>query len=178
MRSTDLVQPVAAVPGDAGTGTGHTCPDRRCVLVAAAAGATAVLAGCSAYGDDSSSDGAAAASSAASSVAASASGAAASGGGAAAASLAALADIPVGGGKVFPDAKLVITQPTAGTIKAFSSICTHQGCNVTEVSGGTINCACHGSKFAVADGSPTAGPAKKPLPEKPVAVQGTSVVLA
>jgi hypothetical protein len=30
----------------------------------------------------------------------------------------------------------------------------------------------------VADGTPTAGPAKKPLPEKAVAVDGNSVVLA
>jgi hypothetical protein len=45
---------------------------------------------------------------------------------------------------------------------------------VHEVAGGTINCPCHGSKFAVADGTPKAGPAKKPLPAKAVTVQGSS----
>jgi Rieske Fe-S protein len=48
---------------------------------------------------------------------------------------------------------------------------------VFEVVGGTINCPCHGSKFAVADGSVSAGPAPRPLPEQPVTVQGTSIVL-
>ena len=92
--------------------------------------------------------------------------------------LAAVADVPVGGGVVLAAQGLVVTQPQAGTFKAFSATCTHQGCAVNEVKGGTINCPCHGSKFAVADGSPTAGPAKKPLPETAVAVQGSSIVLA
>jgi len=80
--------------------------------------------------------------------------------------------IPVGGGKIFADQSVVVTQPTAGTFKAFSSICTHQGCTVNAVAGGTINCPCHGSKFNIADGSVTAGPAKKPLPAKQVTDDG------
>ncbi len=92
--------------------------------------------------------------------------------------MAAVADVPVGGGIVLAEQDLVVTQPVAGTFKGFSATCTHQGCKVKEVVGGTINCPCHGSKFAVADGTPTAGPAKKPLPEKAVAVEGSSVVLA
>jgi Rieske Fe-S protein len=100
----------------------------------------------------------------------------AAGGGAPA--LVAVADVPVGGGVVLAAQSLVVTQPAAGTFKAFDATCTHQGCIVNEVKGGTINCPCHGSKFAVADGAPTAGPAKKPLPEKAVTVQGSAVVLA
>ena len=96
----------------------------------------------------------------------------------AAPALAAVADVPVGGGVVLAAQGLVVTQPQAGTFKAFSATCTHQGCSVNEVKDGTINCPCHGSRFAVADGSPTAGPAKKPLPETAVTVQGSSVVLA
>jgi Rieske Fe-S protein len=92
--------------------------------------------------------------------------------------LVAAADVPVGGGVVVAPQNVVVTQPVAGTFKAFSATCTHQGCTVNEVKGGTINCPCHGSKFAVADGTPKAGPAKKPLPEKPVMVQGSSIVLA
>jgi nitrite reductase/ring-hydroxylating ferredoxin subunit len=62
-------------------------------------------------------------------------------------------DIPEGGGKIFEKEQVVITQPTAGTFKAFTALCTHQACTVTSVSGGTINCPCHGSKYSVTDGS-------------------------
>jgi Rieske Fe-S protein len=96
---------------------------------------------------------------------------------AAAPALAQLADIPVEGGKVFPDQKVVVTQPAAGTVKAFSAVCTHAGCLVSEVSDGTINCACHGSMFRIADGSVAKGPAGKPLSPVGVAVQGTAVTL-
>jgi Rieske Fe-S protein len=91
--------------------------------------------------------------------------------------LASTSSIPVGGGKVFADKDVVVTQPTAGEFKAFSATCTHQGCKVKNVADGLIVCPCHGSKFAIADGSPQAGPAKKPLPAKTVAVDGDSVVL-
>src|SRR4051794_14697051 len=48
------------------------------------------------------------------------------------------ADIPVGGGKVFDRLKVVVTQPTAGDFKAFTAICTHQGCTVQDVANGVI----------------------------------------
>ncbi|OLF14949.1 Rieske (2Fe-2S) protein [Actinophytocola xanthii] len=91
--------------------------------------------------------------------------------------LASTGDIPVGGGKIFADEEVVITQPTAGEFRAFSAVCTHQGCMVTKITGGTINCECHGSKFAVADGGVTAGPASKPLPERTVRVTGDQISL-
>ncbi|NNM44830.1 Rieske (2Fe-2S) protein [Knoellia koreensis] len=80
------------------------------------------------------------------------------------------ATIPEGGGKVFPDQKVVVTQPTAGEFKAFTAVCTHQGCVVSDVANGTINCGCHGSKFDITTGAVKAGPAKEPLPEKKVTV--------
>jgi Rieske Fe-S protein len=89
--------------------------------------------------------------------------------------LAQTTDIPVGGGKVLDAAGIVITQPQQGTFKAFSATCTHQGCIVAEVKGGTINCPCHGSKFKVADGTVANGPAEKPLPPVTVTVDGTSI---
>jgi Rieske Fe-S protein len=92
--------------------------------------------------------------------------------------LAATSDIPVGGGTVFADDDVVVTQPTAGEFKAFSATCTHQGCKVNAVTNGQIACPCHGSRFSVADGSVVAGPAKKPLPAKSVTVDGDSIVLA
>ena len=74
------------------------------------------------------------------------------------------AAIPVGGGKVFGDQQVVVTQPTAGQFKAFTSICTHMGCPVAEVADGTINCHCHGSRFDIATGEVKQGPATRPLP--------------
>jgi Rieske Fe-S protein len=92
--------------------------------------------------------------------------------------LANVADIPVGGGTVFPEQQVVVTQPEAGNFRAFSAVCTHQGCTVTDVGGGTINCPCHGSKFAITDGAPAAGPAERPLEARQVTVAGDSLTLA
>jgi Rieske Fe-S protein len=89
--------------------------------------------------------------------------------------LGAAADVPVGGGAVFADQKVVVTQPTEGDFKGFSAVCTHQGCVVSNVDGGTINCLCHGSKFSIEDGSVENGPATRALGEVPVAVKGGQV---
>jgi Rieske Fe-S protein len=85
-------------------------------------------------------------------------------------------DVPVGGGKVFTDANVVVTQPVAGTFKGFDATCTHQGCQVSAVANGTINCACHGSKFSIKDGSVVNGPASRPLQSATVSVQGADIV--
>jgi Rieske Fe-S protein len=92
--------------------------------------------------------------------------------------LATLADIPVGGGAIFADAGVVVTQPTDGAIKAYSATCTHQGCTVSSVSDGTIVCACHNSVFDIADGSVRSGPARAPLPAANVTVDGDAIRLA
>ncbi|KOU54556.1 Rieske (2Fe-2S) protein [Streptomyces sp. WM6378] len=91
--------------------------------------------------------------------------------------LAKTSDIPVGGGKVFADQKVVVTQPEAGTFKGFSAICTHEGCTVSGVSGGTINCPCHGSKYRIADASVANGPATRPLPVQQITVEKDSILL-
>jgi len=84
--------------------------------------------------------------------------------------------VPVGGGVIV--GAVVVTQPTAGDFKGFSSTCTHKGCTVESVAGGEIICPCHGSRYSVTDGSPTRGPATAPLPEVAVTVDGTDVVRA
>ncbi|MEU9598003.1 Rieske (2Fe-2S) protein [Streptomyces sp. NPDC048109] len=149
-------------------------PARRTVVAAAgAAGLTAVLAACSGSDDDASSDTGTAPSGSASQEAGS--GGENAGAGPA---LAATADIPEGGGKVFPDQKVVVTQPAAGEFKAFSATCTHQGCAVKSVSDGVINCPCHNSNFSITDGSVQGGPAPKPLPAVQITVSGDSIRLA
>ena len=71
----------------------------------------------------------------------------------------------------------MVTQPTAGEFKAFSSICTHQNCPVTEVTD-TINCNCHGSRFAITDGSVINPPATQALAAKQVSVEGEDLTIA
>ncbi|MFG2131057.1 Rieske (2Fe-2S) protein [Streptomyces sp. NPDC048751] len=125
---------------------------RRTVLLATATGAAALAVGCGNDGDG--------------------------GGGSSATSgqgLARTADIPVGGGKIFKDEKVVVTQPTKGDFKAFSAICTHQGCTVGTVADGTIDCPCHGSRFHIENGSVANGPATRPLPAKQITVDGESI---
>lgn len=92
--------------------------------------------------------------------------------------LASTADIPVGGGAVFADQKVVVVQPTEGEFKAYSALCTHQGCPVDSVADGSIACPCHGSKFSVADGSVQGGPATTPLGEVAIKVEGDEITLA
>lgn len=86
-------------------------------------------------------------------------------------------DIEVGGGRIFADKSLVVTQPRAGEFKAFDSICTHQACPVTSVSDGQIVCSCHGSHFSIEDGSVQSGPAPAPLPSVDITVQGDQILL-
>ncbi len=92
--------------------------------------------------------------------------------------LAKTADIPVGGGTIFKDQKIVITQPTEGQFKAFSANCTHKGCAVTSVENGMIDCPCHGSKFKIEDGSVAQGPATEALPAQQIKVEGDQISLA
>jgi Rieske Fe-S protein len=92
--------------------------------------------------------------------------------------LVATSDVPYGGGVILTNEEVVVTQPSAGEFACFSSICTHQGCEVGDVAGGTINCPCHGSQFSIADGSVVTGPATAPLEVVPVVVEGDSVVRA
>jgi Rieske Fe-S protein len=88
-----------------------------------------------------------------------------------------LDEIPVGSGKIFAAERVVLTQPESGRVRAFSAVCTHQGCAVEEIADGTINCFCHGSKFAVADGSVVSGPARRSLAELPVTVENDTILL-
>jgi Rieske Fe-S protein len=86
-------------------------------------------------------------------------------------------DIPVGGGKIFNAEKVVVTQPTSGEFKAFSAVCTHQGCVVAEIKGKDIDCNCHGSKFSITDGSVLGGPATKPLEKLTATVKAGEITV-
>ncbi|WP_329079020.1 MULTISPECIES: Rieske (2Fe-2S) protein [unclassified Streptosporangium] len=151
---------------------------RTVILSAGGAGMAAVLTACAGYGEPAADSGDTSSTAASQAPEAAETTAGADSGGSGANALAKTADIPEGGGKVFKDEKIVIVQPAAGEFKAFSSVCTHQGCDVDKIADGTIDCPCHGSKFKITDGSVANGPATKPLEEKAIKVDGDSIVLA
>ena len=84
----------------------------------------------------------------------------------------------MGGGKIIDGKNIVLTQPVSGTFKAFTAVCTHQGCIVSSIANGTIDCPCHGSKFSIKDGSVVNGPATSPLSGVGIKLVGTSIVQA
>lgn len=88
-----------------------------------------------------------------------------------------LSDIPVGGAiaVMLNGSQIVVSQPTAGEVVAFSAICTHQGCIVAPEKTG-LACPCHGSLFNPATGAVLQGPATDPLPEVTVTLDGDTVL--
>jgi len=100
-------------------------------------------------------------------------------GSAGAAGLAALADVPDGGGLIVESGgkPLVLTR-TGDVVKAFGAACPHAGTTVSPPKGGIITCPNHGSQFGATDGSLKKGPATKGLTEVPVKVTGDQVVMA
>lgn len=89
----------------------------------------------------------------------------------------AAASIPVGGGVILDNLKVVVTQPTAGDYKAFSAVCPHQGCTVGTVGAEGIVCPCHGSTFDIATGAVTKGPATSGLDAKGVTVGADGITV-
>lgn len=88
--------------------------------------------------------------------------------------------VPVGGGRIIDrdDLKVVVTQPTAGSFRVFSAICTHQGCVVSSISKKKIGCACHGSQFKISNGAVVTGPATKGLPKRAFTIKDGVIYLA
>ena len=147
-------------------------PRKQIIVGAGLALAATMLAACTTYGKKpaatSTTTGAAPAAGPAAQPAGPASGAAPAN------AIARTSDVPVGSGVIIGDT--VLTQPSAGVFNAMSAICTHAGCTVSQVSGGTINCPCHGSKYHL-DGSVANGPASRPLQAKSISVKGDSIIL-
>lgn len=84
----------------------------------------------------------------------------------------------MGSGKIFKDEKVVVSQPTAGEYKAFSTVCTHRDCPMVDLKDDIISCTCHGSQFSILDGSVKKEPAVEPLEAKQITVNGDSITLA
>jgi nitrite reductase/ring-hydroxylating ferredoxin subunit len=95
--------------------------------------------------------------------------------------IAEVASVPVGGGTLVttPDgAAVLVVQPEANTVKAYSARCPHQGSRVQAPENGVMTCPSHGSQFRIADGEVVHGPATQGLDEVPVTVVAGKVQLA
>jgi len=75
------------------------------------------------------------------------------------------------GGFLFVPAASVIAINSAGTIRAYTSICTHQGFAVNQFTGDRMVCSGHGAQFNP-DGTVALGPAPRALPEYDVTRSG------
>lgn len=91
--------------------------------------------------------------------------------------LVSVSEVPVEGGVVIQEPPVVVVQPTAGDVRAFSAVCPHQGCLVSSVEANEIVCPCHGSLFSAQDGAVLRGPANQGLPPVTIRVEGDAVVL-
>ena len=83
--------------------------------------------------------------------------------------------IPVGGGLILAEDKIVLIRSSSGAVHGVSAVCTHQGCIVSSVQNGVISCPCHGSQFDAQTGAAVAGPAPRPLPAISVVVRGGNI---
>ncbi|WP_426520949.1 ubiquinol-cytochrome c reductase iron-sulfur subunit [Diaminobutyricibacter sp. McL0618] len=90
-----------------------------------------------------------------------------------------LSDIPVGGGTSasMGSNPIVVAQPTAGKVVAFSAICTHAGCTVAPA-GKEFDCPCHGSRYDASTGAVIQGPAPSPLTKLTATVSGNTVTVS
>jgi nitrite reductase/ring-hydroxylating ferredoxin subunit len=83
--------------------------------------------------------------------------------------------VPVGGAVIA--GAVVVSQPTSGQFRAFSAVCTHQGCLVSRVQEATVECTCHGSTFSALDGAVLVGPAVRPLNSRTVTADGDTLTI-
>ncbi|POX61860.1 FeS-binding protein [Streptomyces sp. Ru62] len=82
--------------------------------------------------------------------------------------LGAESEVAKGGAKLYRDHNVVVSRAEDGTLKAYSTICTHAGCPINKLRGTTLVCPCHGSEFDAVTGKVVQAPATEPLTELPV----------
>jgi len=72
-------------------------------------------------------------------------------------------EVAKGGAQLYQDQNVVVSRAEDGSLKAFSSICTHAGCAINKLQGTTLVCPCHGSEFDAETGKVLRAPATVPL---------------
>ncbi|MFJ5528347.1 Rieske 2Fe-2S domain-containing protein [Streptomyces sp. NPDC093261] len=85
-------------------------------------------------------------------------------------------EVPAGGAKLFRDENVVVSRAADGSLKAYSTICTHAGCPINKLAGTTLVCPCHGSRFDAVTGKVVQAPATEPLHELSVEVKNGKIM--
>jgi cytochrome b6-f complex iron-sulfur subunit len=87
----------------------------------------------------------------------------------------------VGGGVKIPNPNdkhkpIIVARTSETTVAAFSSKCTHFGCEVGLPENNVVSCPCHGSKFD-STGKVTQGPARKDLMAFSAVLEGSTITI-
>ncbi|MER5473446.1 Rieske 2Fe-2S domain-containing protein [Streptomyces sp. NPDC002685] len=90
--------------------------------------------------------------------------------------LGAESEVAKGDAQLYEDENVVVSRAENGSLKAFSSICTHAGCAINKLEGMTLVCPCHGSEFDAATGKVLRAPATVPLHELSVEAKDGKIV--
>ncbi len=86
-----------------------------------------------------------------------------------------VSEVPPKGGLILATDKVVLVREHNGVLKAFSAVCTHQGCTVDSIADGVITCPCHGSEYSAVNGAVIRGPAPLSLPTIAIVVRDNDV---
>ncbi|MFD7711605.1 Rieske (2Fe-2S) protein [Streptomyces sp. NPDC059785] len=90
--------------------------------------------------------------------------------------LGAQSEVTKGGAKLYKDHNVVVSRANDGSLKAYSTICTHAGCPINKLEGTKLTCSCHGSEFDAATGRVLHAPATAPLNELSVEEKDGKIV--
>ncbi|MFD8739547.1 Rieske (2Fe-2S) protein [Streptomyces sp. NPDC059618] len=90
--------------------------------------------------------------------------------------LGAESEVSAGGAQLYQDHNVAVSRAGDGSLKAFSSICTHAGCAINKLQGTTLVCPCHGSEFDARTGKVLRAPATVPLHPLPVEEKNGKIV--
>jgi nitrite reductase/ring-hydroxylating ferredoxin subunit len=85
-------------------------------------------------------------------------------------------DVAKGGAALYRDHNVVVSRAEDGSLKAYSTICTHAQCPINKLEGTTLICPCHGSEFDARTGKVLRSPATEPLRELSVRTANGKIV--
>ncbi|MGC9381792.1 Rieske (2Fe-2S) protein [Streptomyces sp. MH13] len=85
-------------------------------------------------------------------------------------------EVAKGAAKLYRDQNVVVSRAEDGSLKAFSTVCTHARCPINKLEGAKLVCPCHGSEFDARTGEVLHAPASVPLVELAVEVKQGRIV--